>query len=78
MTQGSGDLVRQLLAAGVVDELRLMIFPVVLGHGKRLFGDDAQALAFMLAHSTCTQGGVLIARYVRSGEVRTGSFDAVE
>ncbi|WP_160109852.1 dihydrofolate reductase family protein [Pseudomonas izuensis] len=74
LTQGSGDLVRQLLAAGLVDELRLMIHPVLLGHGKRLFGDDAQASAFTLAHSTTTPGGVLIARYVRSGEVRTGTF----
>jgi dihydrofolate reductase len=75
LTQGSGDLVRQLLAAGLVDELRLMIFPVVLGHGKRLFDDTAQALAFTLAHSISTPGGVLIARYVSQGEVRTGTFE---
>jgi dihydrofolate reductase len=75
LTQGSGELVRQLLAAGLVDELRLMVFPVVLGHGKRLFGDDASASAFTLAHSTGTPNGVLISRYVRSGDVRTGSFD---
>lgn len=74
LTWGSGDMVRQLLAAGMVDELRLQIHPVVLGHGKRLFGDDAQASAFSLAHSTTTPGGVLITRYVRSGEVRTGTF----
>ncbi|HWT69163.1 MAG TPA: dihydrofolate reductase family protein [Pseudomonas sp.] len=74
LTQGSGDLVRQLLAAGLVDELRLMIHPVLLGHGKRLFGDDAQASAFTLEHSITTPGGVLVARYVRSGEVQTGTF----
>ena len=74
LTQGSGDLVRQLLAAGLVDELRLMIFPVVLGRGKRLFDDNAQASAFTLANSISTLGGVLITRYVRSGEVRTGTF----
>ncbi|CRL52498.1 dihydrofolate reductase family protein [Pseudomonas sp. SIMBA_041] len=73
LTQGSGDLVRQLLAAGVVDELRLMTFPVMLGRGKRLFDDTAQAWAFTLAHSTSTPGGVLITRYVREGEVRTGT-----
>ncbi|KAA0980439.1 dihydrofolate reductase family protein [Pseudomonas sp. ANT_H12B] len=78
LTQGSGDLVRQLLAAGLVDELRLMIFPVVLGHGKRLFGDNALASAFTLVHSTSTSVGVLITRYVRNGEVRTGSFEDVE
>ena len=74
LTQGSGDLVRQLLAAGLVDELRLMIHPVLLGRGKRLFGDDAQASAFTLEHSTRTPSGVLVARYTRSGEVKTGTF----
>jgi len=75
LTWGSADMVRQLLAAGLVDELRLLIYPVVLGRGKRLFGDNAQASAFTLAHSTSTPGGVLITRYVRSGEVRTGTFE---
>lgn len=75
LTQGSGDVVRRLLAAGLVDELRLMTFPVVLGHGKRLFGDDAEASAFTLANSTTTPTGVVITRYVRNGEVRTGSFE---
>lgn len=78
LTWGSGDMVRQLLAAGLVDELRLLIYPVILGRGKRLFGDNAQVSAFTLAHSTSTPGGVLITRYVRSGEVRTGTFDEVE
>lgn len=78
LTHGSGDMVRQLLAAGLVDELRLMIFPVVLGRGKRLFDDNAQASAFTLADSTCTPNGVLITRYVRGGEVRTGAFEEVE
>src|SRR5262245_28150854 len=75
LTWGSGDLVRQLLAVGLVDELRLLIYPVVLARGKRLFDDDAQPSAFTLAHSTRTPGGVLITRYVRGGEVRTGTFE---
>jgi dihydrofolate reductase len=75
LTWGSGDMVRQLLAAGLVDELRLLIYPVVLARGKRLFGDNAQVSAFTLAHSNSTPGGVLITRYVRSGEVRTGTFE---
>jgi dihydrofolate reductase len=75
LTHGSGDLVRQLRAAGLVDELRLMIFPILLGHGKRLFGDNAQASAFTLTDSTSTPSGVLITRYERSGEVRTGTFE---
>jgi dihydrofolate reductase len=78
LTWGSGDMVRQLLGAGLVDELRLLIYPVVLGHGKRLFGDNAQPSAFTLAHSTNTPSGVLLTRYARSGEVRTGAFEEVE
>ena len=78
LTWGSGDMVRQLLATGLVDELRLLIYPVVLGRGKRLFGDNAQVSAFTLAHSNSTPGGVLITRYLRSGEVRTGTFEEVE
>jgi len=78
LTHGSGDMVRQLLTAGLVDELRLLIYPVLLGRGKRLFGDNAQVSAFTLAHSTSTPSGVLITRYVRSGEVRTGTFEEVE
>lgn len=75
LTWGSGDMVRQLLAAGLVDELRLMIYPVVLGRGKYLWDDDAQPSSFTLAHSTITRSGVLLARYARSGAVRTGSVE---
>ena len=78
LTWGSGDIVRQLLAVGLVDELHLMIYPVVLGRGKRLFDDNAQASAFTLADSISAASGVLITRYVRSGEVRTGTFEEVE
>jgi len=78
LTWGSGDMMRQLLAAGLVDELRVLIYPVVLGRGKRLFDADAQASAFTLANSTNAASGVLITRYVRSGEVRTGTFEEVE
>lgn len=75
LTFGSGAMVRQLLEYGLVDELRLQVFPVMLGRGKRLFGDNALASSFTLTHSISTSGGVLINRYVRGGEVRTGSFD---
>ena len=75
LTQGSADVVQQLLAAGLVDELQLLVHPLLLGHGKRLFGDDAAPAAFTLKHSQVTPKGVIIARYVRKGEVETGSFD---
>jgi dihydrofolate reductase len=74
---GSAGMVVQLFAAGLVDELSLLVYPVMLGRGKRLFGDDARASAFSLSQATSTPGGVLITRYVRRGEVRTGSFEDV-
>lgn len=73
VTQGSSDLVHQLLATKLVDELRLLIYPVLLGHGKRLFDDHVQASAFRLEESKTSSTGVLITRYVRDGEVRTDS-----
>ncbi len=55
---GSWQLVRALHDAGLVDEYRVLIFPVVLGTGKRLFGDGAAAAAFTLASSEVTSAGV--------------------
>ncbi|NIE77256.1 dihydrofolate reductase family protein [Pantoea sp. Tr-811] len=75
LTQGSANLVQQLLAAGLVDELQLLMNPVLLGRGKRLFADDAAPGAFTLQHSQVTPKGVIIARFVRTGDVQTGSFD---
>lgn len=74
LTWGSADMVRQLIAASLVDELQLLIYPIVLGRGKRLFDDNAQPSSFTLARTASTRGGVMVNRYVRSGEVRTGSF----
>ncbi|NDK37545.1 dihydrofolate reductase [Pseudoxanthomonas gei] len=76
LTQGSSELVHQLLATDLVDELRLLIYPILLGRGKRLFDDRAQASAFRLQESRTASTGVLITRYVRDGEVRTGSFES--
>jgi dihydrofolate reductase len=76
LTFGSGQTVRQLLAAGLVDELRLRIYPLLLGRGRRLFGDDALPSSFALANHIVTPDGVVLARYLRGGEVRTGTFAA--
>src|SRR5690606_40196689 len=65
-----------LLERGLVDELVLMTYPVVLGTGKKLFGDGAEAAAFTLTDSVVTPDGVFLARYARSGEVRTGTVGA--
>ncbi|RWD66551.1 MAG: dihydrofolate reductase [Mesorhizobium sp.] len=74
LIQGSGNLIQTLLANGLIDEIRLMTFPLLLGKGKRLFGDDAMPAAFKLVRSQATTTGVIMATYERGGEIRTGSF----
>jgi dihydrofolate reductase len=71
---GSADLIQTLLAHDLVDELRLSVFPVVVGSGKRLFGDGTAPAAFELVDSKASTSGVLIGTYRRAGEVPTGSF----
>lgn len=75
VTQGSSDLVHQLLATDLVDELRLLVHPILLGRGKRLFDGYAQASACRLEASRTTKSGVLVNRYARAGAVQTGSFE---
>jgi dihydrofolate reductase len=74
LIQGSGNLIQTLLANGLIDEIRLMIFPLLLGKGKRLFGDDAMPAALRLAKSQTSSSGVIIATYERSGEIEVGFF----
>jgi dihydrofolate reductase len=74
LIQGSSNLIQTLLANDLVDEIRLLIFPLVLGKGKRLFGDGAMPAAFRLTKSQTSTTGVIMATYERAGEIRTGSF----
>ena len=74
LTQGSTELVQLLLANDLVDELRLLIYPLVLGAGKRLFDGGAAPAAFRLTRSTTSASGVIVATYERSGEITSGSF----
>jgi dihydrofolate reductase len=78
LTQGSSVLVQSLLAAGLVDELNLLIFPVLLGRGKKLFGDAAKPGELELVSSRTSTTGVIVARYRPAGPVRTGSFQLAE
>jgi dihydrofolate reductase len=71
---GSGELIQTLLEHDLVDELRLMIFPLVLGTGKRLFGDGAVPAGLKLVGSSTSSTGVVMAQYERSGEIAYGSF----
>ena len=74
LIQGSSGLIQQLLAADLIDEIRLMIYPLTLGKGKRLFGTGTIPGAFKVTRSTVSPSGVIIAGYQRAGEVRTGNF----
>jgi len=71
---GSWCLVQTLLQHDLVDEFRLVVFPVVLGDGKRLFEGGAIPAALRLVDSATAPNGVLFLRYRRAGAVVTGSF----
>jgi dihydrofolate reductase len=68
---GSSKLVQLLLKNDLVDELRLKIYPLTLGTGKKLFDDGAIPAAFTLSDSTVTTTGVVIACYKRAGNIET-------
>ncbi len=70
---GSAGLVQTLLREDLVDELRLIVFPVVLGQGKRLFGDGAIPRTWRLTSHATSSTGALMLRYERAGEVETGA-----
>jgi dihydrofolate reductase len=63
VVHGSATLVQALMERGLVDELRLMVFPVVLGSGKRLFGETADKVPMQLADSKTVGDGVAILIY---------------
>jgi dihydrofolate reductase len=71
---GSGNLVQTLLKHDLVDELWLLIHPLTLGTGKKLFDDGAIPAAFSLIECTATPSGVIAAHYKRAGEVKTGTM----
>jgi len=72
--QGSGTLYPQLLNRGLLDELVLMTFPVILGTGKRLFGDGTLPQSMRMREHEVTSAGNIIATYQADGEVHPGSF----
>lgn len=66
---GSAGLARSLLETDAIDEMNLFVFPVVLGRGKRLFGDASAPAAFERIDSVTGGGGLVMCRYRRSGPV---------
>ncbi|MGH2792859.1 MAG: dihydrofolate reductase family protein [Actinomycetota bacterium] len=68
---GSGNLVQTLIAAGLVDEYRLMIYPILLGSGTRLFRDGNEKRPLTLIDSITTSTGVVTATYRPADQQRT-------
>lgn len=71
---GSSKLVQLLLVNDLVDELRLMTYPLILGEGKKVFADGAMPAAFTLVGSSVGASGVIVANYKRAGNVKTGTI----
>jgi len=78
LVQGSSDFLQTLWKSGLVDEFSVLIFPLVLGKGKRLFADGAMPSGLALVKSRSYPSGVIVANYVPDGAVKTGSFQLAE
>jgi dihydrofolate reductase len=70
---GSGDLIQTLIKHDLVDMFWLMLYPITLGGGKRLFAGGTIPAAFKVTESEVTPNGVVVMNYERAGEVTTGS-----
>jgi dihydrofolate reductase len=75
---GSPGLIQTLLKHDLIDEFRLWIFPVVIGTGKRFFGDGTIPAALKLVDSKVSKTGVTINTYERGGDIGSGSFELDE
>ena len=73
---GSGNLLQTLMKYDLVDRFWLMIFPITLGKGKRLWADGAIPAAFKATESIVTPKGVIVATYERAGEIKLGNVQA--
>lgn len=75
---GSGTMARTLMQHDLIDEYRLLIYPVVLGQGRRLFADGTKPAAMRLLDSKTTSTGVTVNVYRPAGEPTHGSFEAAD
>ena len=71
---GSANLLQTLIAEGLVDEFRLLIFPLVLGKGKRLFDGGTVPGGFEVTQSAVSSTGVVMATYRSGADIKYGSF----
>ena len=78
LVQGSSDFLQTLWKHNLVDEFSVLIFPLVLGHGKRVFADGSLPFALKLVKSKSYPTGVIVAKYEPAGVVRTGDFSLPE
>lgn len=78
LTQGSSGLLQTLLAHDLIDEFRLLTFPLVLGPGKRLFGQGAKPEALKLTANSVSTTGVIMSVYERAGAIKTGTFELAQ
>lgn len=74
LTHGSSQLLQSLLRHDLVDRFQLLVYPLVIGKGKRLFGTGTIATAFTLLDSKISPSGVMILTYERAGMIELGSF----
>ena len=73
---GSSKLIQLLLKNDLIDELRLKIYPLTLGKGKKLFDNGTIPAAFTLTDNIVTSKGVILINYKRDGKVKTGTVES--
>ncbi len=78
LVQGSSELLQTLWRNGLIDEFSVLVFPLVLGKGKRLFPDGAVQAGLKLVRAQSYPTGVIVATYRPDGAVKTGSFQLAE
>ncbi|MGW8570599.1 dihydrofolate reductase family protein [Streptomyces niveus] len=71
---GSGDLIQTLIAHDLVDEFHVLVFPVLVGSGKRLFGRGTVPAGLKLVDTARSGSGVVISTYARAGKVEYGAM----
>ena len=71
---GSGNLLQSLQPASLIDEYNVWTFPVVLGRGKRLFGETARPSSLRLVRSQVSNSGVVMSTYAPGGDIQLGTF----
>ena len=74
---GSARLAQSLLAAGLIDEFRLVVAPVIVGLGRRLFPDGGPSVGLRLVSSRTTPGGLTLQIYERAGPATYATYTGV-